>query len=63
MPRNKKEVDEDDSDNDDSDDSENQFKVNTDNSPKVIPVAKLPDKLKYKKIVLNVSDTQYPIVT
>jgi len=38
------------------------LKVNTDNSPKIIPVGKLPDKLKCKKIVLNVSDTQYPIV-
>jgi hypothetical protein len=35
---------------------------NTDNSPKIIPVAKLPDKLRTKKIVINISDTQYPIV-
>ncbi len=26
-------------------------------------MAKLPDKLKNKKIVMNVSDTQYPIVS
>jgi hypothetical protein len=28
----------------------------------MIPVAKLPDKLKHKKIVINISDTQYPII-
>jgi hypothetical protein len=27
-----------------------------------VPVAKLGDKLKTKKIVINISDTQYPIV-
>lgn len=36
--------------------------LDTDNSPKVIPVARLPEKLKTKKIVINLSDTQYGIV-
>lgn len=50
--------------NDDSDDdpSEASVEVDTDNSPKYIPVAKLGDKPKTKKIVINLSDTQYPIL-
>lgn len=49
---------------DDSDDeqSEASNEVNTDNSPKYVPIAKLGDKPRTKKIVINLSDTQYPIV-
>lgn len=36
--------------------------MNTDNAAKYIPIAKLGDKPKTKKIVINISDTQYPIV-
>ena len=48
------------SDSSDDDDSSNE--LDTDNSPKYIPVAKLPDRLKTKKIIINISDTQYPII-
>ena len=48
----------------DSDDdvSEPSIQLDTDNSPWFIPIAKLGDKPKTKKIVINISDTQYPIV-
>lgn len=61
--RKRKNDDEEDSENDHDDDkSDNSDVDNTDNSPKSIPVGKLPDRLKSKKIVINISDTQYPIV-
>jgi hypothetical protein len=65
MPKQKKQLDDDDSDNENSsvDSVDSDKPANIDNSPKIIPVAKLPDKLKTKKIVINVSDTQYPIVS
>ena len=60
----KRKEDEDaDSDNEaDDDKSDNSDGADVDNSPKIIPVAKLSEKLKTKKIVINISDTQYPIV-
>lgn len=50
------------SDDSDDDPSEASNQINTDNSPKYIPIAKLGDKPKTKKIVINISDTQYPII-
>ena len=44
------------------DDSDKSLELNTDNSPKYIPVGKIGEKLKTKKILINISDTQYPIV-
>ena len=43
-------------------DSEKSFIADTDNSPKFIPVCKLPEKLKTRKIIINLSDTQYTII-
>lgn len=51
-----------DSEESEDDLSDNSNELNTDNSPKLIPIARLGDKLKTKKIIINVSDTQYPIV-
>lgn len=50
------------SDESDDDISEGSNEIDTDNSPKNIPIYKLGDKLKNKKIVINISDTQYPII-
>ena len=50
------------SDESDDDDSQGSVEVDTNNAPKIIPVAKLGDKLKTKRIVINISDTQYSIV-
>lgn len=36
--------------------------IDVDNSSKFIPIFKLPEKLKTKKIIINISDTHYPIV-
>lgn len=44
------------------DDSDSSNELDTNNAPKYIPVARLPDRLKTKKIVINISDTQYPII-
>ena len=49
-------------DSDQDDVSQASVQVDTDNSPRFIPIAKLGDKPKTKKIVINISDTQYPIV-
>ena len=49
-------------DSDDDDDSDDSNEVNVDNSARYIPIVKLGDKLRTKKIVINISDTQYPIV-
>lgn len=46
----------------DDDISEQSVELDTDNSPRFIPIAKLGDRPKNKKIVINISDTQYPIV-
>ena len=58
-----KRSEDDDSENEaDDEKSENSDKVNVDNSPKCIPICKLPDRLKSKKIVINICDTQYPVI-
>jgi len=49
-------------DSDEDDISEASVEVDCDNSPRFIPIAKLGDKPKTKKVVINISDTQYPIV-
>ena len=49
-------------DSEDDDNSDASDELDTDNSPRYIPIAKLGDKPKNKKIVINISDTQYPIV-
>lgn len=49
--------------NDSDDDySEASLELDTDNTPKNIPVAKLGEKPRTKKIVINISDTQYTII-
>ena len=49
--------------NDSDDDySEASQELDTDNTPKNIPVAKLWEKPRTKKIVINISDTQYTII-
>lgn len=50
------------SEDSDEDVSEPSIQLDTDNSPRYIPIAKLGDKPKTKKIVINISDTQYPVV-
>ncbi len=47
---------------DSDDDSDASVELDCDNTPKNIPVAKLGDKPKTKKIVINIYDTQYSIV-
>ena len=49
-------------DSDQDDASDVSVQVDCDNSPRFIPIAKLGDKPKTKKVVINISDTQYPIV-
>lgn len=44
------------------DDSDSSNELDTNNAAKYIPVARLPDRLKTKKIVINISDTQYPVI-
>ena len=42
--------------------SEGSVEVDTDNSARFIPVAKLGERPRTKKIVINISDTQYPVI-
>lgn len=46
----------------DDDASDISRELDTDNSPKNIPIAKLGERMRSKRIVINISDTQYPII-